>query len=134
MSAPEGDQSTPAVGELNLHVQGNALVSWVTPKLFIDGYPVPVKYGENRVPVVEGSHVVHGHTNWMWQYGNADLPVQVTRGQSTDVWYAAPLLTFMKGAIGPTKQRAPGLAALLAVCGGLVVLVVLVILVAALGS
>jgi hypothetical protein len=118
-------------GYLRLHLQGNALIGMITPSVRIDGYPVPVKYGENVVPVHPGPHTVSANGQWMWKYGHAEQQIQVGPGETADLWYAAPVLTFMKGAMGPTKQRVPGVLGLVGVP---LVIVALVVLIVVLGS
>lgn len=109
----------PPPGYLRLTVQGNRMLSMITPSMQIDGYPVPAQYGQNVFPVPPGPHRVSGHAQWMWRYGHAEQMVQVAPGQTVEVFYAAPALTFISGRIGFEKQRTPGLIPLVL---GLVVL------------
>jgi len=102
----------PPPGHLRLHLQGNRMLSMITPSVKINGWPVPARYGENVYPMPPGVHTVSGHAQWMWTYGQADQQFQVGPGQVVDVYYAAPALTFLRGAIGFEKQRSPGLLAL----------------------
>ena len=48
----------------------------------------------------------------MRQYGQASFTVDLGPGQSTDVWYTAPLTQFHVGSMGPVKQRRKGVLAL----------------------
>ena len=102
---------------VKLHLQGNMLLSMITPKVQIDGYPAPAKYGENLFPVAPGQHVVAAHAQWMWQYGKAQQPVALAPGETAELWYATPVLTFLPGAMGASKQRHPGMMILLLLCG-----------------
>ncbi|KAB2811394.1 hypothetical protein ACIRN4_17455 [Pimelobacter simplex] len=121
----------PPPGYLRLTVQGNFMLSMITPSIQLDGYPVAAKYGQNVYPVVPGVHQVAGYAQWMWRYGHAQQQFQVAPGQTVDVFYAAPALTFIGGRIGFEKQRTPGLLAMLLVLGGILALLVgLVVLVA----
>ncbi len=119
------DQQPP--GYLRLHLQGNVMVSMITPSVTIDGYPVNVSYGENTIPVHPGQHLLAAQAQWMWTYGQAQHPFAVGPGEVADLWYAPPALTFMKGAMGPQKQSIPGLVALFGILGGLVLLILLMV-------
>lgn len=120
----------PEPGYLRLHLQGNRLLSMITPTVRIDGYPMQASYGENTVPVVPGRHQLDVHAQWMWQYGKAQQQFDVVAGQATELWYAAPLVTFMAGNLGPTKQKMPGALALLTVLGVVLLVVVLIVVLA----
>ncbi|GAA1476945.1 hypothetical protein GCM10009623_13910 [Nocardioides aestuarii] len=109
-----------APGELRLHVQGTMLFSFVTPTVMLNHEFLPVKYGENVFPVLPGSHQLHIHTDWIWTYGKVRRPVEIRTGESVELWYAAPALTFLPGRLGVGKQRHAGLV-------GLVVFLVLVV-------
>lgn len=80
----------------------------LTPKVSIDGFPVPASYGLNRLPVPAGRHIVSAEATWIVKYGQASYEVDVPPGQTVPVFYVAPMVQFMKGRMGPTKQRRPG--------------------------
>lgn len=105
----------------------------ITPSVHLDGQPVRVSYGENVIPVVPGQHRVDAHAQWMWEYGRAGGTFAVREGETAELWYAPPVLTFMKGAMGPHKQRIPGMLAF-ALVTGLVVLLVALVVIAAIAS
>ena len=105
----------PPPGYLRVTVQGNRMLSMITPSIQIDGYPAPAQYGPNVYPVAPGVHQVAGYAQWMWRYGQAEQMVQVPPGQTVDVFYAAPALTFIRGRMGFERQRTPGLLALVLV-------------------
>ncbi len=100
-------------GHLKLHLQGNAMLAWVVPNVQIDGFRVPASYGENVYPVHPGPHTVSAHGQSLWKYGAASLPFEVRAGETAEVWYAAPALVFLNGAIGPARQRVPGVLGLI---------------------
>ncbi|GAA1535047.1 hypothetical protein [Nocardioides humi] len=114
----------PPPGHLRITLQGNRMLSMITPSVQINGYPVPARYGPNVYPMPPGVHTVSAYAQWMWRYGGASQQVQLAPGQTVDVFYAVPVLTFMAGAMGPTKQRTPGMLAFVLL---LVVLVLIVI-------
>lgn len=127
---PDDTAERPAVAEplppayVRLHLQGNALLSMITPKVQIDGFPAPSKYGENLYPVAPGTHVVSANAQWMWTYGRAEEQVTLEPGQTAELFYATPAMTFLPGAMGTTKQRHAGMMILLLLCGVTAALVV----------
>jgi hypothetical protein len=125
--------AAPPPAYVRLHLQGNVLLSMITPKVQIDGHPAPAKYGENLFPVAPGPHVVSAFAQWMWQYGKAEQPVSLAPGETAEIYYATPVLTFLPGAMGSTKQRHPGMTILLLLCGVAVAFVV-ALLIFALGT
>lgn len=99
----------PPPGYLRVNLQGNRMLTMITPSVQVNGYPVPAQFGPNVIPMPPGVHTVSAHAQWMWRYGQASQQVHVAPGQTVDVFYAAPVLTFMSGAMGPVKQKVPGL-------------------------
>lgn len=124
----------PPPGYLRLTVQGNRMLSMITPSIQLDGYPVAAQYGQNVYPIAPGLHRVSGHAQWMWRYGHAEQQFQVAPGQTADVFYAAPALTFISGRIGFEKQRTPGLLALILILVAFLALLVGLVGVAALAA
>lgn len=128
------DPSFPPPGQLVVHLQGSWMVSFITPTVFLDGRPVPAKYGENHYPVAPGRHVVAGQAEYMQAYGRAHLEADLAPGQRVDVWYAAPWHQFAKqGSIGFEQQKRQG-AWLMWSLGALLALVVVLVVVGALTS
>lgn len=106
---PPGPGNYGAEGYIDLTLQGSAMTSnMLTPKVTIDGHPVPAAYGLNHLPVPAGRHTVSAHATWIVSYGKASYDVEVRPGQSVPVFYAAPLVQFAKGNMGPTKQKRNG--------------------------
>ncbi|MBC9956912.1 hypothetical protein [Yimella sp. cx-51] len=105
----QGGQQLPPPGYLHLTIQGSAMTSNLTaPNVVIDGYHVPSSYGSNTYPLVPGQHQVHVYAQWMRQYGQADIAVNIMEGQQAPVFYRAPLHQFTTGSIGFEKQKAKG--------------------------
>ncbi len=123
-AAPVAPDDGLQPGFVKLHLQGNMLISMITPKVQIDGFPAPSQYGENVYPVAPGPHTVSAHAQWMWQYGKAQEQVAPGPGETAELWYAPPVMTFMSGAMGRTKQSHPGLMILLLLCGVAIAFVV----------
>ncbi|MEU6561829.1 hypothetical protein [Nocardia nova] len=103
------------------------------PKITVDGMPVPVaRWGQTHIPVGAGQHHVRVSTKWLWDMGPAQTAVPVAEGHTTHVFYKAPAIAFINGAIGPVPQQAPGAIASyisLGLFGLLFVLRILLILV-----
>ncbi|MDQ6525982.1 hypothetical protein RB608_20360 [Nocardioides sp. LHD-245] len=114
----------PPPGYLRVNVQGNRMLTMITPSVQVNGYPVAARFGPNVITMPPGVHTVSAHAQWMWRYGHASQQVQLAPGQTVDVYYAAPVLTFVGGAMGFTKQRAPGMLAFVLL---LVVLLLIVV-------
>jgi hypothetical protein len=121
------DQFAPE-GAIVLTVQGSPMTSsMLTPKVSIDGYPVPASYGVNRLPLPAGRHTVSAYATWLVKYGQASYDVNVQPGESVSVFYAAPMMQFMKGAMGPTKQKRRGMWVFLVLILIVIAIVVLVV-------
>lgn len=85
--------------------------SITSPRLTIDGYPAPARWEQNAYPVTAGRHVVRGATSYLWEYGAAEQPVDIYPGQSIEVHYSGPMITFAAGRMGFEQQPRPGLVA-----------------------
>ncbi len=107
----------PPPAYVRMNVQGNVLLSMITPKVEIDGHPAPSKFGENLYPVAPGTHAVSAYAHWFWKYGQAQEQVTLGPGETAELWYATPVLTFLPGAIGTSKQKHAGMMILLLLCG-----------------
>ncbi|GGB41157.1 hypothetical protein GCM10011492_35060 [Flexivirga endophytica] len=119
-------------GYIELTLQGSAMTSnMLTPQVQIDGYPVPASYGLNRLPVPAGRHTVSAYATWIVKYGQASYDVDVQPGQSVPVFYAAPMIQFLKGAMGPTKQKRGGKGFFIGFFALVLLLVILVVVIAA---
>jgi hypothetical protein len=103
-------QPPPApTGWVALTIQGSVMTSsFVPPKVWMNGHPVPVSYGENPVPVHPGLIRVDVRSQWLREYGQATLDIQVEPGQTVPVFYAGPMHQFSAGRIGHVKQERPG--------------------------
>ncbi|MFC6707591.1 hypothetical protein [Flexivirga alba] len=122
-------------GTIELTLQGNALTSnMLTPQVQIDGFPVPASYGLNRLPVPAGRHTVSAYATWLVKYGQASYDVDVQPGQSVPVFYAAPMIQFLKGAMGPTKQKRGGKGFFIGLIAVLVLIVILVVVIASIAG
>jgi hypothetical protein len=104
----------------------------IVPSCTISRHTVPTRYGCRISWCGRRNHVAL-QAQWMRTYGQAAIDVDVAPGQVVEVFYAAPLHQFTKGAIGLTKQSRPGKAPLFG-CLGLIALFFLLIVVMAIVS
>ena len=103
--APSG----PPAGWIQLTLQGNVMTSSVVPPTVrLNGYPVATSYGVNALAVPAGRWRVEVHCQWLRQFGQAALDVDVAPGQQVPVFYAAPMHQFTTGSIGFEQQRRKG--------------------------
>jgi hypothetical protein len=124
-------------GQLVLNLRkpsGWGSASMMTPQVKIDGFPAPVRWEQNAFPVVPGRHQVEAATTYLWQFGHASLPVDIAPGQSVEVHYSSPLITFMSGRMGFEPQPRPGAVAMWAILAAVVLIIVFVVVVVILGS
>jgi len=104
------------------------------PVAQLNGHPVANAWGRTVVPVPAGQHHVHVHVPYLLppRIGVADLGVTVHPGQTVELEYRAPMVAFMRGALGAPPQKYPGMGVtiallvviavmLLCVCGGILV-------------
>lgn len=96
----------------------------ISPVVTIDGYPAPARWGPNPFPTTPGRHLVRVSNRYLYEYGAAEQVLDLVPGQSVEVHYSPPLITFVRGRIGLTPQPRPGLAAMIGFFVGLLVLVV----------
>eukprot|EP01032_Pedospumella_encystans_P000564 gene564-652_t len=103
--------SGPPAGWIQLTLQGNALTSSVVPPTVrLNGYPVATAYGVNALPVPAGRWRIEVHCQWLRQFGQASLDVDVAPGQQVPVFYVAPMHQFTTGSIGFEEQKRKGMA------------------------
>lgn len=103
-------------GAILLTMQGNALTATPnSPTVRLDGHPVPSTYGTTLYPLRPGRHRVDVHMQWMRQFGQAGLEVDVGEGQTVPVYYAPPWHQFRTGEIGHEEQPRRGLGTMIAI-------------------
>ena len=126
---PQPQPAQPPMGWLRLVLQGSAFSSSViTPAVTVNGYRVPVRYGDNVIPVHAGPNRIDVSCQWLMRYGEATLETTVPEGGQVLAYYAAPMHQFSRGAIGFEKQKRPGVA-VFALLIAVVVAVVLAIVI-----
>ncbi|MFF0339464.1 hypothetical protein [Kribbella sp. NPDC004875] len=122
------------MGMLHLTIQGSAMTSsMIPPTVHLNGYPVPVKYGRNDIPVPAGPLHIDIHSQWMRVYGKAALDCTVQPNQAVPVFYASPFHQFTSGSIGHSQVKRKGIGALFGMVGAIVAVTLLIAVLAALG-
>lgn len=98
--------------QLMLHLKpapGFLAKAMTTPKVTVDNFPVPVQWGDVAIPVAAGVHRLTVRVGYLFDFGQAILDVAPQPGQSLEVFYATPAITFMSGAIGYQPQKTPAM-------------------------
>ena len=115
VSGPQAAWMQPPAGHgaVMLTLQGSRVSAGLTPTVRIDGYPVPASFGPNFYPLRPGQHRVDVHAQWMRQYGQAALPLDIREGQTVPGFYAVPWHQFTTGSIGHQQQSRKGIGVML---------------------
>src|SRR5689334_20550782 len=77
------------------------------PIAVINGHQVTLQWGDNVIPAPPGIHEITVYVKYLWKVGTATITVDNTQGVPT-VYYAAPVIMFIKGALGYEPQKHPG--------------------------
>ncbi|MFC7619549.1 hypothetical protein [Microlunatus sp. GCM10028923] len=106
----------PAMGQSQLVVNlrkpfGLLADQMVSPVVNINGHPAPAKWGQNFYPTHAGQHQVACSSRYMWEFGPQTMAVDIPPGQSLEVHYTGPVITFGSGRMGFTEQPRPGMIA-----------------------
>jgi hypothetical protein len=109
----------------------------ISPGVTIDGFPAPARWERNFYPVPAGRRTITVESRYLWPYGRQQLAVDVAPGQSVEIHYSGPMMSFGAGAMGFTEQPRPGRVAfgiILAMSLALLLIVLLLIIVSSLSS
>lgn len=77
-----------------------------------DGHPLEVRWGRTEIDVPAGRHRLRMQVGRRWGWGPVADAVPVPAGASVEVFYRAPALPHLDGALGPVPQATRGLGAL----------------------
>jgi hypothetical protein len=69
---------------------------------------VNLSWGQNHLPAPIGQHLIEIWVPYLWKFGRASMTVDNTHG-TPQVYYAAPVWSWMRGAIGTSEVKSPGL-------------------------
>jgi hypothetical protein len=113
----------PGNGLLRVHIKGSVWTSsMIVPTLLVDGQQLHSQYGVNAYQVRAGRHRVDLFAQWLRQYGQAGLEVDVPPGVVVDVHYASPFNQFTTGSIGLVPQSRKGFGFLVVTIAALLAL------------
>lgn len=84
------------------------MLAGFAPKATINGHPVNLSWGENVIPAPAGQHLIEIWVPYLWKFGKASLTVDNTGG-APQVYYAAPVWTWMRGALSTSEVKSPGI-------------------------
>ncbi|WP_433022490.1 hypothetical protein [Kribbella sp. CA-294648] len=131
---PPPYQPPAPMGMLHLTIQGSSLTSnMIPPTVHLNGYPVPVKYGRNDIPVPAGPLRIGIYSQWMRVFGKAMLDCTVQPNQVVPVFYASPYHQFASaGSIGHSKVKRNGIGAIFGLIGVVFAVILLIIVLSAL--
>ena len=124
---PQPPARPPGFGHSQLVVvirEPAGAMGMISPLVTIDGYPAPARFGPNPFPTTPGRHRIRVSSRYLYEYGAAEQDVDLAPGQSVEVHYSPPLMTFVRGRIGLTPQPRPGLGAMVGFFAGLLVVVI----------
>lgn len=102
----------------------------ITPSCRLNGYSVQTVYGPQDLPVWAGRNRLDLNAQWLREYGQASIEVDVAPGAVVPVFYAAPWHQFTTGSIGTTQQSRKGVGCLVSLIAAPVVLLFAVVLLA----
>jgi len=129
MTVPPTPPAPPAQGTIRLTIQGSVMTAnAITPRVRINGYPVPSRYGVQDLPVYAGPNHIDIDAQWMRTYGQAGIDTTVAPGQVVEVWYASPLHQFARGNIGFSKQPRPAMGCIWAMLAVFALFVAVIVL------
>ncbi|HZE40612.1 MAG TPA: hypothetical protein VE172_17555 [Stackebrandtia sp.] len=114
----------------------NWILFFFKPKIFIDGQLMPnTEWKPNTFPVVPGVHHVKVVSPYLWEFGPAEMQVNVSPGQNLPLEYKSPLFAlFVPGSLGPPPQKYNGLGVMIGLLAAPLVLLVLICCIALIAS
>jgi hypothetical protein len=101
------------------------MLAMFKPIATINGHEVPLQWGDNPIPLQPGVYDVRLHVKYLWDIGKAQIQVNNQHGAPVSVYYAAPPVVFMGGAIDFQPVKPPGQALSIALLVGIPVLFIL---------
>lgn len=99
------------------------MLSAFAPRALINGHEVRLAWGDNVLPAPLGRHTIEVWVPYLWKFGKAEITVDNTQG-APQVYYAAPVLNFIRGAIGTSPVKPPGMVGMWIVYGVIAAVIV----------
>ncbi|WP_170304529.1 hypothetical protein [Microlunatus speluncae] len=129
-----GQQPQQPVGQSQLIVNlrkpfGLLADQMVSPIVRINGHQATARWGQNFYPTHAGHHQIDCSSNYMWQFGPGSMTLDIPPGQSVEVHYTGPVVTFGSGRMGYEVQPRPGMVAWIVIISIPVALILLLIVV-----
>lgn len=109
------------------------ILAFTPPRLTLNGQETKLAWGDNQIPVPPGRYDLWIHVPYLWQVGQAGMPVDAPPGTQIPVFYSAPWWMFQPGAIGHQPVEAPGKTAAIAIYASAAAILLLVIICSCLG-
>ena len=113
-SSPHQQPIQAPLGFIDLTIQGNIWTAPtpLPPRVLINGYRVPVRYGVQQIPVPAGPVRVEANIQWLVPMGKASLDFMLAPGHRVPVFYTGPWHQYTAGSMGfePQKRKGLGLA------------------------
>lgn len=124
------DSGMPSFGRIMLDTSYSWLdfsLALTGPTVTLDGYPIRAEWGLIPLDVPAGRHHIKVHTRYGRPKGIAEIEVLVHPGEQVLLYYRAPAIMLIGGAIGTQPQQTPGivLSLLVSVIPPLILLAVL---------
>lgn len=95
---------------LNIHTKYSWLafmLAMFKPIATINGHQVQLQWGDNPIPLQPGVYDVQVHVKYLWDIGKARIQVDNRHGSPVALYYAAPTIAFMAGAIDYQPVKPP---------------------------
>ncbi|MFI7708948.1 hypothetical protein [Nonomuraea sp. NPDC049480] len=113
------------------------MLAMITPNIILNGHQMLGRWGRNTIPLPPGQYHLHVHLPYFLpaKIGPADLTVWLQPGMALELEYRAPMWAYSRGALGPAPQPWNGkgcMIALLAIAGGWLALLLILIAVSVL--
>jgi hypothetical protein len=121
-------ETPPSGATLNIHTKYPWLafmLAFFKPVATINGHQVPLQWGDNPIPLQPGVYDVQIHVKYLWDVGRAQIQVDNRTGAPATVYYAAPAILFVGGAIDFQPVKPPQEALAIGLGIGLPVLLIL---------
>ncbi|WHT18070.1 hypothetical protein N8J89_33930 [Crossiella sp. CA-258035] len=99
------------------------ILNWFKPTLIINGRPGPINWGQTPIDLPPGQYHVKVFFRYIFMdAGPAEAMIPIGEGQTVPVFYKAPAIMFVDGAIGPMPQPVRGIGAMIGIMAAIFLL------------